>query len=239
MSIHPHPHPQRLACLESQIFDTTGEKETSGNSVLEQGDEAPYYDISSSMVFRLCTSQALYPMPANNGTIGRASHIRQSRKTPPPVCLESCLRFCPPCTTFPFCPEVSSPRRIVRAKRFSSPVGSSGAKKRCGRSHDPSSSRLGFFMGEAGSMSIASGSRSSPSSMSTSIPGDLAVALIGPGSGDVCDAAVDKEGMPKIGFCAPTIGLLESVRVARRSGSGIAGVASREEFDGVAENCRR
>lgn len=148
----------------------------------------------------LRTSQNLYPAAANNGMIHSATKTGHARK----------IRLANPCEPCPrrpgFAPSPPwselSTSRMVRAKRFSRPVGSSGAKKRCGRSHDASSSRATFFTGEDGSMSIASGSRSSSSSsMSTSWLGDRAAAVLPLRVGDGGAPPVEeKDGIPKMGL---------------------------------------
>lgn len=105
----------------------------------------------------------------------------------------------------------------VRAKRPSSPVGCSGGKKRCGRSHDPSlSSFMAGLQELRESFEVEDGSVGVQSMASSSSPSSSAIR-----SGDESPAFAERsDGKPKIGLDAVgMMGVEDSVREVSKSGS--------------------
>ena len=105
----------------------------------------------------------------------------------------------------------------VRVKRPSSPVGCSGGKKRCGRSHDPSpSSFIGDLQELRGGFDIEDESVGVQSMASASSLSSLVIR-----SGDKTPAFAGRsDGRPKIGL--DTVGMTgveDSVRELSKSGS--------------------
>lgn len=105
---------------------------------------------------------------------------------------------------------------FVPAKRVSSPVGCSGGKNRCGRSHDPSSSLIDFLPGLEGEGLVGVQSIASSS-------GKSSVLVEG------AEAVDNSEGMPNMGFeDCETTGLEERLS-AVRSGSVCVGNTGTED----------
>lgn len=91
----------------------------------------------------------------------------------------------------------------MRVNRSSRPVGFSGAKKRCGRSHDASSATLAL----------------APLDREVAL-GSLGVQSISSVSSGATGGAEPRDGRPNTGALAAMTGLEERERDEKRSGSG-------------------
>lgn len=96
---------------------------------------------------------------------------------------------------------------MVPANSDSKPVGRSGGKKRCGLSHEPSSSSLSIFLDFAGEGTVGVQSIAFSSSSSSMLSWDEVV----------FELDEMREGRPNIGLLGERTGLDENESDARRS----------------------